>query len=84
LNIFKFNEALSTVWSQIAEADKYVNEKEPWKLEGDALREIIGVLVPKIQQIGYDLQPFMPTTSKKLLEQYSGKITSSAPLFPRI
>lgn len=84
LTAYRFNEALSEIWSQIAEADKYVNEKEPWKLEGNALREVIGELVPKIRTIAYNLQPFMPETSKKILEQYSGKITSSAPLFPRI
>lgn len=84
LKEFKFNEALSHIWGEIAEADKKVNEERPWELSGDKLDEVLLDLVKKIQHIGFNLQPFLPETADKILKQFSGKITSQPSLFPRI
>lgn len=81
---FKFNEAINVIWQLIAEADKKINEKKPWELSGEKLQEVLEDLVKRIQAIGYNLQPFLPQTSEKILKQFSGQIKSSAPLFPRI
>lgn len=84
LKEFKFNEALTHIWREIAEADKKINEEKPWELEGEKLKEILEDLVEKIQHIGFNLQPFLPETAEKILNQFSGEIKSSSPLFPRI
>lgn len=81
---FKFNEALNHIWGEITVADKKINEEKPWELEGEKVKEILVDLVGKIQHIAFNLQPFLPETSEKILKQFSGEIKSAAPLFPRI
>lgn len=81
---YKFNEALSSIWAKITEADKKVNEEKPWELSGEEAKEVLEDLVKRIQQIAFNLQPFLPQTSEKILKQFSGEIKSQAPLFPRI
>lgn len=81
---YKFNEALAWIWKIIQKADLRVNETKPWKLEGLELKEVLDELVSLILDIAYNLQPFLPETSEKILKQFSGKVTSGAGLFPRI
>ena len=81
---FKFNEALAHIWSEISKADKKVNEEKPWELTGKKAKEVLEDLVVRIQNIAYNLQPFLPETSEKILKQFSGEIKSAPPLFPRI
>ncbi len=84
LENYKFNEALNHIWSEITEADKKVNEEKPWALDGEKAKKVLLNLVQRIQHIAFNLQPFMPETAEKILNQFSGKIKSTAPLFPRI
>lgn len=81
---YKFSEALSFIWEEIRASDKKINEEKPWELDGEAAKEVLEDLVKRIQHIGYNLQPFLPETAKKILTQFSGKIKSGEPLFPRI
>ena len=81
---YKFDEALRAVQASIAEADKIVNEKKPWTLEGTDLTDVLSDLVARIRQISKDLESFMPETSNKLWQQFGAeKITSGVPLFLR-
>lgn len=84
LQEFKFNEALAVIWTLISEADKKINAEKPWELEGEKLKEVLEDLVKRIQHIAFNLQPFLPQTSEKILKQFSGKVRSAPPLFPRI
>lgn len=84
LNNFKFNEALAVLWSIITEADKYINLQKPWEKENKQAKEIITNVVKNIQKIAYNLQPFLPETAEKILNQFSGKIRSEGILFPRL
>lgn len=84
LEEYKFNEALNHIWSEITIADKKVNEEKPWELSGEKLKEVLADLIKRIQHIAFNLQPFLPETSEKILKQFSGKIISAPPLFPRI
>jgi len=83
LSEYKFNEAISFVWNRIAEIDKKINKEEPWKLADEDLKKTLEVYVSDIQTIGTNLKPFLPETAEKILKQFSGKIKSAAPLFPR-
>lgn len=84
LSEFKFNEAIFSIWEQIKDVDKKINETEPWKLEGENLTTQLDWYVKRIQQIGFDLKPFLPETSRKITDIFSGEITPSTPLFPRL
>ncbi len=84
LSEYKFNEALQAIWTLIAETDKKINEDTPWRLEGEKLAKTLKDLVRRICEISYNLRPFLPQTSDKILKQFSGKIKSGEPLFPRL
>ncbi|MBI4040190.1 class I tRNA ligase family protein, partial [Candidatus Daviesbacteria bacterium] len=84
LSEYKFNEALAVIWLLISDADKKINQEKPWELKGEKLTKVLEDLVKRIQAIAFNLQPFLPQTSEKISNQFSGKISSSAPLFPRI
>jgi methionyl-tRNA synthetase len=84
LNIFRFDLALESLWQKIKEVNGEIDKAEPWKLEEVPLQEFLGKVTPKIQDIAFNLQPFLPETAQKILDQFSGKIVSSPPLFPRL
>lgn len=84
LKEYKLNECLNHLWSEIAETDKKINETRPWQLNINDAKAVLEDLVKKLQHIGFNLQPFLPETAKKILDQFSGDIKSQAPLFPRI
>lgn len=84
LSEYKFHEALQAIWVLISETDKKINEQQPWKLEKEELVEALTGYVKRIQEIGFNLKPFLPTTAKKVLEQFNGEVKSSQPLFPRL
>lgn len=82
---FRFNDALTLVWEKIKEADRLVDEKQPWKLTGNHLEVFIGEVAPRIVEIATLLQPFLPQTAESILKQFSGPTVASQPsLFPRI
>lgn len=84
LEEYKFNEALNHIRGEITEADKKVNAEKPWELSGEKVSSVLTDLVSRIQHIAFNLQPFLPQTSEKILNQFSSKIVSQPPLFPRI
>lgn len=88
LQEFKFNEAVNSVWKKIAALDLYINQEKPWaliKTNSQRVTSILAHCVDEIQEIGVMIAPFMPHTSKQILEQFKGpKIISGKPLFPRI
>lgn len=84
LTELKLNEALTWIWKIIQRADLRINETQPWKLDGIELAEILDELISLILDVAYNLQPFMPETSEKILKQFSGKVKSAPSLFPRL
>ena len=85
LDEFRFNDAIVIVWEQIKAADKLIDERKPWKLEGKPLSEFITGIVPTIREIAMLLQPFLPETSDKILTQFSQTgIQPQSPLYPRL
>jgi len=84
LEEFRFEQALQAIWIRISVLDNEINKSEPWKKTGDELFKILNPIVQEIHKIGFNLQPFLPTTAEKILRQFSGEIKSSDSLFPRI
>lgn len=84
LTQYKFNEALFYIWNEIKEVDKKINQEKPWLLDRKKAKKVLTALVNDILSIAYNLQPFLPQISEKILSQFSGKIKSSEALFPRL
>ena len=85
LKEYRFDDALKAIWNKISETDKFINEREPWKLSGEKLREVLKTSISNIRFIANDLSPFLPGTSDKIRNQFAGpKINSDKPLFPRL
>ncbi len=83
---YKFHEFLASVWGRISEIDQEIEKEQPWKIEDlEKLKELLQDWVEKINQIAFELKPFMPDTSEKIQNIFKeGKVKSTAPLFPRI
>jgi len=85
LEEFRFDYALESQWAEITKADRIINSKKPWELSKEEATPILTDLIQQIRSIAFSIQPFLPDTSKKILDLFKGPhITSQAPLFPRI
>lgn len=85
LEEFRFNDALAFVWTKITSANKQIDNKKPWELQGVKLQKVLEPLIAQILEIASLLQPFIPQTAEKILEQFKGPIIKTEkPLFPRI
>lgn len=83
---FRVDLTLANIWEQIKNTDKHINENEPWKLSDQLkAKEVLSWEAGQVLEIGQKLDPFLPETSKKITEQFSGEpVKSGTPLFPRI
>ena len=84
LDNFRVDFALEKIWQKIKELDLEIDKAQPWKLEDENLKKFLDKIIPEIQNLAYNLQPFLPETANKIQNQFSGKIKSREPLFPRI
>jgi len=85
LNGYRFGDALARIWEHIHATDKIINEQKPWEQKGETLRKSLQALATEIQQIAFNLKPFLPQTAEKIENQFEGpKIKSENPLFPRL
>lgn len=100
LKNFELHKAIELIWSIIAKANQYVDERKPWvevKENPDGFLETMTTLVLMIHYIAWFLQPFMPETSQKIAkifgddlsnkeisENYKFIIKKGGPLFPRL
>ena len=73
---FAVHRALDEIWNVIIAANAYLSETEPWKLDDPStvLADALGAL----DAVGRALAPFLPETSRKILERFPGQ------LFPRL
>jgi methionyl-tRNA synthetase len=91
LGEFRFNEALIAVWELIRFSDQYIDKESPWKKSKNQIFVINDLLIA-LANIAQFLSPFLPETSRKILNQLGlesfekenvFKIKKSGPLFPR-
>ena len=84
---YLLDQALDDIWKRIKEADAYLNKHEPWKIKDNPEKrtEIVVSAAKDVAQIAYDIQPFMPDTTEKILQQFCGKtIVVEKPYFMKI
>lgn len=83
-NSFQFNTILEDIWKKIKTLNKKTDDFAPWKKTTEERKEFLIKSLQEINQVGYQLQPFLPETAKRILKATQGKITKILPLFPRI
>ena len=69
-----FHEAIKLIWAFISDANKYVDEQAPWKLrktDERRMNDVLWILADTIRKIAIIVQPFMPDSSNKILDQLS-------------
>ncbi|HAD86369.1 MAG TPA: methionine--tRNA ligase [Rhodospirillaceae bacterium] len=69
-----FHDALEAVWEVIREANRYVDQAAPWKLkkeDPEKMDAVLYVLAETIRNVTIVLQPFMPDSCSKILDQLS-------------
>ena len=80
---FLFHEALKRTWELISRLNKFVDEAAPWKLAKEEkwaeLDQVFYIVGEGIRFCAYLVQPFMPHTAPKFLEQI-GLPTNFVPL----
>lgn len=70
---FEFNNYVEEIWKFIRYMNKYMNDKEPWKLEGKKLGNVLYNLVEGLRIVSILISPLMPDTSKKINKQLGVK-----------
>ncbi len=69
----ELHHALAEIFSFVSACNRFINEKEPWKLKGKQLEAVLYSLADSIRVISILLQPFMPATSEKINAQLGVK-----------
>lgn len=67
-----FHEALEDVWKVIRAANSYIDRQAPWalrKTDIDRMAAVLRVLADVIRGVATVLQPFMPSSMDKMLDQ---------------
>ena len=86
LDIFRFDNALDTIWKKIKSVDQQLSTDKPWEIKNiDELIKVIKPIAQQILDLSFDLTPFLPETAEKIKKIFTKeKIVSIEPLFPRI
>ena len=66
---YELHLALQQIMGIVNSANAYVNEKEPWKLKGKELENVLYVLADSLRIISILLSSFMPETSERINKQ---------------
>jgi len=67
-----FHKALETIWAVIGDANRYVDAQAPWalrKTDPDRMATVLFALAETIRHLAILIQPFMPESCAKLLDQ---------------
>jgi methionyl-tRNA synthetase len=67
-----FNKALDAMWQVVGDANRYVDEQAPWtlrKTDPARMATVLYVLCETLRRLALLLQPFMPASMEKLLDQ---------------
>ncbi len=74
-----FHLALETIWRVVADANRYVDEQAPWVLrrsDPGRMRTVLYTLAETIRMLGILVQPFVPGSASRLLDQLSVPVGS--------
>lgn len=86
----QFNETLSDIWELVSFCDKYIDEEKPWEItDTEKQKEVFSNLIYSLNNISKLIEPFLPSTVKKMKEQLKEEngvfiVNKGEALFPRI
>lgn len=85
---FEFSKAFDYVWNKIQNLNKRIDEEKPWSLakngEIEKLERCMKSLINSLVDAVYELMPFLPNASEKIIDVFSGEIhPPKTPLFPK-
>jgi methionyl-tRNA synthetase len=63
---FRVDLALSEIWNFVKACNKYINEKEVWRLEREELSNALYNLLESLRILSILLYPFLPETTEKI------------------
>ncbi|MBK18906.1 MAG: methionine--tRNA ligase [Rhodospirillaceae bacterium] len=69
-----FHDALEEIWRVVRDANRTVDESAPWalrKTDPEAMASVLYILIEVIRHFAILLQPFMPQSCAKMLDQLS-------------
>lgn len=69
-----FHKALEEIWQVVGAANRYVDSAAPWalrKTDTDAMQRVLYVLAETIRLLALVVQPFLPGSAAKILDQLS-------------
>jgi len=72
IEVQAFHKALDHLWAVIGDANRYVDEQAPWALKKTdmaRMNTVLYVLAETVRYVAILVQPFMPDTMNKLLDQ---------------
>ncbi len=72
MDVQAFHKALDKIWGVIGDANRYVDQQAPWALKKtDIVRmaTVLYVLAEVLRRLAIIIQPFMPESMNKLLDQ---------------
>ncbi len=67
-----FHKGLIVIWDVVGDANRYVDEQAPWvlrKSDPARMETVLYVLAEVIRRLGLLVQPFMPDSAAKILDQ---------------
>lgn len=73
---FELQKALNEIMEFVKYCNRYINEKEPWKLKGKELENVLYNLLEACRIISIIIYPFLPFTAEKIANQLGIKITN--------
>lgn len=73
---FELQKALNEIMDFVKYCNKYINDKEPWKLKGKELENVLYNLLEACRIISIIIYPFLPFTAEKIANQLGTKITN--------
>lgn len=83
LDGFDFRRATGAVWAIVEEANRFVENVRPWKLEDPSAA--LATLVHACRTLAVQLEAFLPTAAARVAAQVEGvRLPPPAPLFARL
>jgi len=74
LDLQSFHKALDLIWAVVGDGNRYVDEQAPWglkKTDPARMETVLYVLAEVLRYVAILVQPFMPDTMNRLLDQLS-------------
>ncbi len=84
---YDFRGIFGYIFAHVNSANEFIQESEPFKKikeNPESARNDINNLLDRLLEIGNMLQPFLPETSRKILDAVKNNTEIITPLFPRI